>query len=188
MKSRVLILLVALSTVALALPGIGSAAAVGKKPAPSINVLGFGINWLFAAKGTTVKSEALCNQIGGAESPIGPPQNVYLTVFVRATSIPKKAPTQIKDTLPYGFADATSPTFTDPFPFSQGFAAGSFPVGSPTGSTKNLFHEPLISFDSTAGPAAEEFNGEYVFTVQTKVSGRTLRSTGKVTVACPTLR
>jgi hypothetical protein len=186
-KSRALILLVALSTVALALPGVGSAAPAGKKAAPSINVIGFGINWLFVAKGTTVKSERQCDEIVGADTPVGPPQNVYLTVFARATGIPKKAPTQIKDTLPYGYDDASSPTFTEPFPFSQGFAAGSFPVGSPA-NTKNLFHEPLISFDSSTGPAAEEFDGEYSFTVSTKVGGRTLRSTGKVTIACPSLR
>jgi hypothetical protein len=186
-KSRALILLVALSTVALALPGLGSAAAAGKKPAPSIKVIGFGVNWLFAAKGSTIKSESQCDEIVGADTPVGPPQNVYLTVFVRATGIPKKAPTQIKNTMPYGYADAASPTFTDPFPFSQGFAAGAFPVGSPP-NTKDLFREPLVSFDAATGPAAEEFDGEYSFTVSTKVSGRTLRSTGKVTVDCPYLR
>ncbi|MBN9621342.1 MAG: hypothetical protein J0H06_00070, partial [Actinobacteria bacterium] len=130
--------------------------------------------------------------VGGEGQPVGPPQQVYLTVFVRATAIPKKAPTQIKDTLPYGYDEVSSPTFSDPFPFSRGFAAGSFAVGSPPGGTKDLFYEPIVSFASEAGeyegPSAEEFDGEYSFTVSTKVGGRTLRSTATVNVDCPLLR
>ena len=187
MRSRVLIVLVALSTVALALPGVGVAAPAAKKPKPSLNVIGFGVNWLFVAKGTTVKSEKVCDEIVGADTPIGPPQQVYLTVFVRAIGVPKKAPTQIKDAYPYGYDDASSPTFTEPFPFSQGFAEGAFPVGSPA-NAKNLFYEPIVSFNSEAGPAAEEFNGEYSFTASTKVNGHTLRSTAKINVACAQLR
>ncbi len=172
------------ASAALALPGVGMAA--GKKPAPSVNVLGFGVNWLFVPKGATVKSETMCDEIVAAETPVGPPQQVYLTVFVRATGVPKKAPTQIKDTVP--LSDASSPSFTEAVPFSRIFGSGAFTVGSPPGSAKNLFYEPIVSFDASAGPAAEEFNGEYSYSVMTKVGGRTLKSTGTIKVACPVLR
>ncbi len=106
---------------------------------------------------------------------------------MRATGIPKKAPTQIKDTLPYGFGDVASPTFTEPAPFSQIFGSGTFTVGSPP-DAKNLFYEPIVSFNSETGPSAEEFNGEYSYTASVKFGGRTLRSTAKVTVDCAMLR
>jgi hypothetical protein len=176
--------LLSTSMAALTLPGI--AAAAGKGPAPSVNVLGFGINWLFVPKGTTVKSEAMCDEIVGADTPVGPPQQVYLTVFVRANGVPKKAPTQIKSALPY--EGGAGSAFGEAVPFSQAFGSGSFAVGSPPVSAKGLFYEPLVSFNSENGPSAEEFNGEYSFALQTKVGGRTLKSKGTVKVACPVLR
>ena len=149
-------------------------------------MLGFGVNWLFVPKGATVKSEKMCDEIVAADTPVGPPQQVYLTVFVQATGVPTKAPTQIKDTVP--FDDASSPAFTEAVPFSQIFGTGAFPVGSPPGSAKSLFYEPIVSFDASAGPAADEFNGEYTYSVMTKVGGRTLKSTAKIKVACPARR
>ena len=47
------------------------AAGKGHTPAPSFNVLGFGINRLFVAKGTTVKSASQCDAIVGADGPLG---------------------------------------------------------------------------------------------------------------------
>ncbi len=180
-----LIALLAVLTAALVLPATGMAA--GKKPKPSLQVVGFGINWLFAAKGTTVKSERLCDEIVGADTPIGPPQQVYLTVFLRAIGIPKKAPVQFKSSFPYGYSDVSAPTFTEPVPFSQIYGTGSFAVGSPP-NAKNLFYEPIVSFNSESGPSAEEFNGEYSYTASVKFGGRTLRSTAKVKVGCAMLR
>lgn len=178
-----LIALLAVLTAALALPGAGMAA--GKKPKPSLQVVGFGINWLFAAKGTTVKSEKLCDEIVAADTPVGPPQQVYLTVFVRATGIPKKAPVQFKDSFP--FSETSTPAFTEPVPFSRIYGTGTFAVGSPP-NAKDLFYEPIVSFNSEYGPSAEEFNGEYSYTASVKFGGRTLRSTAKVKVACAMLR
>jgi hypothetical protein len=190
-RGWVLIALLTVGVMASLLPR-SALAAGGKKPAPSLNVIGFGINRLFVAKGTAVKSSSMCSEIvGGEGQPIGPPQQVYLTVFARAVSIPKKTPIQIKDSLPYGYDEVASPTLSDPFPFSRGFASGSFPIGSPP-NTKNLFYEPIVSFSSEAGqyegPSAEEFDGEYSFTVAAKVGGHTLRSTATVKVECPMLR
>jgi hypothetical protein len=179
--------LVMSSLAILALPSAGLAAPAAKA-GPSLNVIGFGINQKFVPKGTTVKSERMCADIVGADSLVGPPQQIYLTVFLKANAIPPKAATQIKDEFPDGGLDATSPTFTDPGPFSKAFAAGAFAVGSPEGSTKGLYYEPLISANSETGPSAEEFNGEYAFTAKVKFGGKTLQSTAKVTVDCPRLR
>jgi hypothetical protein len=170
-----------------------AAFAAGKgQNAPSLSVLGFGVNQLFVPKGTTVKSQSKCGDIVGSSSMIGPPQQVYLTVYVRATGIPNKAPTQIKDTLPYGYDEVASAEFTPPAPFSNAFGAGILPFGAPPGSTKDLFHTLIVSFASEAGtyegPSSEEFDGEYSYTVSVKAKGRTLTSTAKVTVDCPMLR
>jgi hypothetical protein len=185
------LVLVSVLAAALALPATGAAAG-GKKPAPSLRVLGFGVNQLFVAKGTTVKSESMCDAIVGADSPVGPPQQIYLSVAVRATGIPKKAPTQYKDKLPYGDDPFAVPDFTDPVPFSRAFAAGTFPVGGATGSSKDLYYLPIVGSNAEAGqyegPSAEEFDGEYSFTASVKVGGRTLRSTATVNVDCPSLR
>jgi hypothetical protein len=183
-RGLALIALLVVSVAALAMPGVAMAAS--KKPAPSVTVLGFGINWLFVAKGATVKSEKMCDEIVASDTPVGPPQQVYVTVFVEATGVPKKAPTQIKDTAP--FDDASSPTFTEAVPFSQIFGVGAFAVGSPPGDAKNLFYEPIVSFDASAGPAADEFNGEYTYSVMTKVAGHTLKSSATIKVACPVRR
>ncbi|MFT3865507.1 MAG: hypothetical protein QM729_14645 [Solirubrobacterales bacterium] len=172
-------------------PGIDLAAGSKKKPAPSLQAIGFGINQLFVAKGTTVKSERLCDDIVGSDSPIGPPQQVYLAAYVRAISIPKKAATQIKDTLPYGAEELASPTFTDPVPFTRIFGFGSLPFGAPP-DTKNAFYMPIVSYSAEAGeyegPSAEEFDGEYALTVRTRFGGRTLTSSAKVEIDCPRLR
>jgi hypothetical protein len=182
--------LVLAGVIALLAPG-AALAAKPKAAGPSFDVLGFGINQLFVAKGTTVKSEELCDAIvGGEGSPVGPPQQVYLTVYVRATGIPKKAKVEFKDSLPYGYDEVASPTLSEPVPFSQIYGVGGI-VGTPE-NTKNLYYEPIVSFSAEAGqyegPSAEEFNGEYAYSAQTKVGGQTLKSTAKVTVDCPQLR
>lgn len=176
----------------IAAPATSLAAGKGHNTAPSFNVLGFGINQLFVAKGTTVKSASMCDAIVGADSPIGPPQQVYLTVFVKANAIPNAAPVQLKDTLPYGYDEVSSPTFTQPTPFSKVYGKGSFAVGSPPVSSEGLYYEPIVSFASEAGqyegPSSDEFDGEYIYTAKVKVKGRTLQSSAKVSIDCPSTR
>ncbi len=184
---RLLILGVVLAGLAAVLPGAAVAAKPKPKAAgPSLNVLGFGINQLFVAKGTTVKSERMCDDIVGADTPVGPPQQIYLTVYVKASGIPKQAKVQFKDTFPYGFDDVSTPTLSEPVPFKTLYGVGGL-IGAPE-DTRNLYYEPIVSFNSENGPSAEEFNGEYAYTAQTKVGGATLKSSAKVTVDCPMLR
>jgi hypothetical protein len=161
-----------------------------KKPtAPSLSVIGFGVNRLFVPKNTTVSSLQKCADMVESDSLVGPPQQIYLSVFVRANGIPHKAPTQIKDTLPYGDDAFANPELTDPAGFSKWFAGGSFPFGAPPGPTAGLYHLLIGSAASEAGtyegPSADQFNGEYSFTASVKVRGRTLTSTAKVSVDCP---
>ncbi len=173
-------------------PATSLAAGKGHKPAPSFTVLGFGINQLFVVKGTTVKSASMCDAIVGADGPIGPPQQVYLTVFVKANGIPKAAPVQFKDTLPYGFDAVASPDFSQLVAFSKIYGKGSFGVGSPPVTPEGLYYEPIVSFASEAGqyegPSSDEFDGEYIYTAKVKVKGRTIQSTAKVSIDCPSTR
>ena len=166
-----------------ALSGVASAAKP-KAAGPSFNVLGFGINQLFVAKGTTVKSERMCDEIVGADTPVGPPQQIYLTVYVKASGIPKQAKVQFKDSFPE--AELSTPTLSEPIPFSRLYGVGGL-VGVPD-DTSDLYYEPIVSFNSENGPSAEEFDGEYAYTAQTKVGGHTLKSSAKVKVDCPQLR
>jgi hypothetical protein len=164
-----------------------------KKPVgPSLSVMGFGVNRLFVPKGTTVKSSSMCDEMVGADGPIGPPQQVYLTVYARATAIPAHAPTQIKDSLPEGDEELDNPEFTPPAPFSRAFAKGSFLFGAPSGSQKDLFYTLIVSSSAEEGefegPSAEEFDGTYSYTASVKVGPHTLTSTAKVTIDCPQLR
>jgi hypothetical protein len=163
-----------------------------KPVGPSLSVMGFGVNRLFVPKGTTVKSSSMCDEMVGSDSPIGPPQQVYLTVYVRATDIPAHAPTQIKDSLPEGEEELDIPELTPPAPFSRAFAKGSFLFGAPSGSQKDLFYTPIVSSSAEEGqyegPSAEEFDGAYSYTASVKVGPHTLTSTAKVTVDCPQLR
>ena len=160
-----------------------------KPTAPSLSVIGFGVNRLFVPKNTTVKSLQKCADMVESDSLVGPPQQIYLSVFVRANGIPHKAPTQIKDTLPYGDGAFESPELTEPAGFSKWFPGGSFPFGAPSGPTAGLHHLLIGSATSEAGtyegPSADQFNGEYSFTASVKVRGRTLTSTAKVLVDCP---
>jgi hypothetical protein len=164
-----------------------------KKPAgPSLSVLGFGVNRLFVPRGSTVKASRMCDEIVDSDTPIGPPQQVYLTVYLRAIALPKHAPTQIKDSLPLGYEELDNPELTPPVPFSRLFSGTGFAFGAPGGSQKNLFHNLIVSFNaehgSYEGPSAEEFDGTYSYTASAKVGPHTLTSTATVTVACPLLR
>jgi hypothetical protein len=164
----------------------------GKTAAPSLSVIGWGVNRLFVLKGTTVKSSSMCEEmVASDDGPIGPPQQVYLTVYARATDIPNHAPTQIKDSLPEGAEESDIPELTPPVPFSRVFTKGTS-FGAPDESTKGLFYAGILSFSAEEGeyegPSAEEFDGTYSYTASVKVGPHTLTSTAKVTVDCPLLR
>jgi hypothetical protein len=163
-----------------------------KAAGPSLSVIGWGVNRLFVPKGTTVKSSSMCDEMVGSDSPIGPPQQIYLTVYARAIDIPSHAPTQIKDSLPEGDEMSDIPELTPPVPFSRVFSKGGS-IGAPTDeSQKDLFYGAILSSSAEEGefegPSAEEFDGTYSYTASVKVGPHTLTSTAKVTVDCPQLR
>ncbi|HEY1689023.1 MAG TPA: hypothetical protein VGF95_09200 [Solirubrobacteraceae bacterium] len=162
---------------------------------PSMKVLGFGVNRLFVPAGKTVSSNAACGEMVGSDdgSPIGPPQNVYLTVYLRASDIPAGAQTKFKDELPEGDEEIEFTEFSPPTSLSNLFSKGAFIGGTPQGvKTQELFHTILVSGSDEEGeyegPSAEEFDGNYGITVVVEVGSKTLTSTAKVEVDCPMLR
>lgn len=159
---------------------------------PSLSVIGFGVNRLYVPNGETVTSSSKCDEMVGGDTPIGPPQNVYLMVYLRATDIPADAPTQIEDALPEGDGEFEEPTLSPPSPWSHAFAKGSFAFGAPPESPKDLFHTLIVSSSAeegtNEGPSAEEFDGTYSYTTSVEVGQQKLTSTAKVTVNCPELR
>jgi hypothetical protein len=167
----------------------------GPAAGPSLSVIGFGVNRLYAPNGATVSSARMCDEIVGADSPVGPPQNVYLLVYVRANDIPADAPTRIAESFPGSDEEETvaqEPALSPPTAWSKVFAKGSFAFGGPEGSQSDLFHGLLVSTSaeegSGEGPSAEEFNGTYSYTTSVEIGRQTLTSTAKVTVECPQLR
>jgi hypothetical protein len=163
-----------------------------KKPAkgPSLTVVGFGLNHLFVADGTTLTDAADCStMVQGNGYPYGPPQNIYIEAYVKATGIPPSTPTQIGEELPGDdeapiarTADAV--TLGPAGPFSQAFGASTLGFGTPPGSQTSVFRFSLLSEDDQDGPAASDFNGDYTFEVSVSLNGKTLTSTATATVTC----
>lgn len=176
-----------------ALPARVARTSHGKAAGPSLSVIGWGVNRLFVPKGTTVKSSTKCEELVASNSgtPIGPPQQIYLTVYVEASNIPNHAPIQIKDELPERWEEVSIREFSEPVPFSRVLSKGSS-IGAPADATKNLYYGGILSESAEAGeyegPSAEEFDGTYSYTASVKVGPHTLTSTAKVTVDCPQLR
>jgi hypothetical protein len=165
-----------------------------KAVGPSMSVLGFGVNRLFVANGKTVTSTSECSEMVGGQdgSPIGPPQQVFLQVYLRATSIPDDAPVEVQDSLPEGEEELELKTLSPYGTWSKAFGANKLDVGAPPGDQKDLFSTLIVSRLDEAGqyegPSAEEFDGTYSFTASVEAGGHTLTSTATGTVDCPQLR
>jgi hypothetical protein len=156
---------------------------------PSLTVVGFGMNHLYVADGTTVTAPADCStMVQGNGYPEGPPQNVYVEAYVKATDIPASSPTQIGEDTPEDddtvrmAADAL--TLSPPVPYSQAFGASTLGFGTPPGSQTDIFRGGLFGENDPNGPSASDFDGTYSFEASVDVNGKTLDSTATVTVSC----
>lgn len=164
-----------------------------KLPAgPSMSVIGFGVNRLWVPNGKTVKSNAECSEmVAGDGGPVGPPQNVFITVYVQAGHIPSNAPTKFKDELTEDY-EGNQPEFSDPIEWGKFFSSGPGFAGAPTEQKVGLFHFTAVSylseFGPNEGPSAEELDGKYSFTAAVEAGGGTITSTATVDVDCPLLR
>ncbi len=165
-----------------------------KATGPSMSVLGFGVNRLFLANGKTVTSTAECSEMvdGEGGSPIGPPQQVYLQVYLRASNIPDDAPVKVQDPLPAGDEELEVKTLSPYGTWSKAFGSNKLDFGAPPGNQKDIFSTLIVSHADEAGqyegPSAEEFDGTYSFTASVEAGGHTLTSTATGTVDCPQLR
>ncbi len=157
---------------------------------PSMTVLGFGINHLYVANGTTVTNSADCStMVQGNGYLDGPPQDVYLNGYLKATDIPASAPTQVAEDYP-GADEAPlirvrEATLSAPVPWSQAFSPSTLGFGEPPGSQKDIFRAGFFGTSDPNGPSASDFNGDYSFEVSVDVNGTTLDSTATATVDCP---
>jgi hypothetical protein len=164
-----------------------------KLPAgPSMSVIGFGVNRLWVPEGGTVKSNAQCSEmVVGNGGPIGPPQNVFITVYVQAGHIPSDAPTKFEDELTSDY-EGNQPELSEPVAWDKLFTAGPGFAGAPTEKKLGLFHFTAVSYLSEfgpgEGPSAEEFDGKYSFTAQVEAGGGPITSTATVDIECPMLR
>jgi hypothetical protein len=168
--------------------------AAPKATGPALSVLGFGVNRLFLANGKTVTSSGECSEMvaGQGGSPIGPPQQVYLQVYLRASNIPGDAPVKVQDSFPEGDEELDLTTLSPYGTWSKAFTLNKLGFGVPPGSQKDVFSTLIVSHQDEAGqyegPSAEEFDGTYSFTAVVEVAGHTLTSTAKGTIECPRLR
>jgi hypothetical protein len=157
---------------------------------PTMTVVGFGINHLYVADGTTVSNAADCStMVQGNGYPYGPPQNIYLNAYIKATGVPGSSEVQIGEDYPGSddtvrMAVADQDTLSPPIPWSQAFDASTLGFGEPPGSQKDIFRAGLFSEDDQDGPSASDFDGDYSFEVSVVVGGKTLTSTANATVSC----
>jgi hypothetical protein len=171
----------------------------GKKPqeeklpaGPSVSVIGFGVNRLWVPHGKTVKSNAECSEmVVGNGGPIGPPQNVFITVYVQAGHIPSNAPLKFKDELTADY-EGNEPELSESIEWGKLFTAGPGFAGAPPEKKVGLFHFTAVSylaeFGTGEGPSAEELDGKYSFTAQVEAGGGPITSTATVDIECPMLR
>jgi hypothetical protein len=152
---------------------------------PSIEVLGFGVNWLFVANGADVTDTADCSTaVQGHGLLDGAPQNVYFSVYVKAVDIPATADVSEDFEFPEGESvDDEEPTLTPGGTFGNDFST-SLLFGAPA-KTKDVYRFGLVSYDDENGPSASDFNGDYEFEFQVDVNGVTLDAKAQATVACP---
>jgi hypothetical protein len=160
---------------------------------PSLSVIGFGIDRLYVANGAKVTSAAKCSEmVDGNGGPVGPPQQVDYDVLSRATAIPADAPTRIAGTFSGPLEELSDPTLSQPADWSVVAAKGPGLFAAPPGSRADLFNTlltgNLAQFGENEGPSAEEFDGDYSYTISVEVGGHTLTSTASVKVECPLLR
>ncbi len=156
---------------------------------PSLSVVGFGMNHLYVANGSTLTNAADCStMVQGNGSPYGPPQNVYVEAYVKATDIPADSPTQIGEDIPEDddtvrMASASLP-LSSPIPFSQAFGASTLGFGTPPGSQADIHRGGLFSTNDADGPSASDFDGTYTYEVSVDADGTTLESSATVTIDC----
>ncbi len=157
---------------------------------PSMTVVGFGMNHLYVADGKTVSAPADCStMVQGNGYPYGPPQNVYVEAYIKASGIPATAPTQIGESFPEAAAPDIHRTrmallLSSAIPWSQAFDASTLGFGTPPGSQADIFRGGLFSTNAPNGPSASDFDGTYSFEVSVMVAGKTLDSTATVTISC----
>jgi hypothetical protein len=156
---------------------------------PSMTVVGFGMNHLYVANGTTVSSTADCStMVDGNGYLDGPPQNIYIEVYIKASDIPASSPTQIGEDDPVSEDEApriASVTLDPAVPWSQAFSPSTLGFGTPPGSQADIFRGSIIGENDANGPSASDFNGTYTYEVSVDADGTTLDSTATVTIDCP---
>ncbi len=162
----------------------------GTTGGPSLTVVGFGVNHLYVADGATISDAADCStMVQGNGYLDGPPQNIYINAYVKATGIPTDAATQIGEDFPGADATVRMSTrqlqLSPAVPWSQALSASTLGFGTPPGSQKDIFRGGLFGENDPNGPSASDFNGSYSFEVSVDVNGNTLDSTATATVNCP---
>jgi hypothetical protein len=155
---------------------------------PSLEVLGFGVNHLYVANGADITDAADCSTaVQGNGYPIGPPQDVYFNVYVKAVDVPASTPVQYAYAFPEGAAEGDEqPTLAAAVPFST-LASSSLLFGNPP-DTKDVYRIALVSYDDPNGPSASDFDGQYMYEVSADINGKTVTSTATATVACAETR
>lgn len=153
--------------------------------APTLKVLGFGVNWLYVPDGADITDAADCStSVQGHGYPIGPAQNVYFNVFIKAVDVPASTPVETAWSFPAGEEDGDEqPTLGPATPFST-LASSSLLFGYPP-DTKDVYRIGLLSYDDENGPAASDFDGQYMYEVSADLDGTTVTSTATATFDCP---
>jgi hypothetical protein len=179
-------LLLLFLALAMALVASADADAAKKKPKPSVKVMGISVNRVFLARGDKVELDDGTNDcyiIGGG--PSGVPPQLVAYAYVRAVRVPASAPMTYEFKTPWDRAagGATDSLFSGPFSKGLFKAFGKQQAALYNGPTTKKDHFTYRMLPQPS-PTSLYISGTYSMTVSVKVSGKTLKSSVSVPVAC----
>lgn len=176
------LLLAPLPATAAAAPSSPAVAAAAKKAKPALKVSRLSVNrWALAPGGKVAEGDGT----NGCFSMLGPaatPPSLTVYGFVTFARVPASAPATVELTTPWDAAGGFEPVkLSGAFGKVLHRVKGNGAAGAFGGGAKDVF---LFSMLPTGLPAATYVDGTYAMTVTARVHGRTLRSSGRITVDC----
>jgi hypothetical protein len=154
-----------------------------KATGPSLKIVGLSVNQQSFAPGTKVTEKQPINACYYVFGEAGTPHEMILTALVKATGIPRDAPTSITMVAPWvtqGFASGISEEGV-PF-FKALFPDGRESVGTVAGGGSKP--DEYFRWTDMQGGSIEAGDGTYKVQISTRVGGRTLEAHGSISIDC----
>jgi hypothetical protein len=171
----------------LALSPLAAAQARGhhkpKATGPSLKITALSVNEQPFVPGTKVTESQPINACYYVFGEAAAPHEMLLTALVKATGVPRNAPTSIAMTAPWVTQGFGSGIEEEGVPFSKAvFPDGKESVGTVAGGGSSA--DEYFRWISMQGGSLEAGDGTYRVQISTKVGGHTLEAHGSITIDC----